>query len=72
MDMTQPETWPERYRTGMMIRTFATEQAAMNLLRSWVRGKCYGDEDGDIWLKEQTHRNIADMEVVAIQLHLPN
>lgn len=73
MDMTRPETWPPRYAQGMMIRTFATKQAAGNLMRSWVQGKFYADGEGGGYLGEKVPtRLIEEMEIVAIELHLPN
>ena len=71
MDMTDPSSWPSRYTKGMMIRTFADRNAAMNLLRSWVRGKVYGDWDGYQSTTKIPERNINDFEVVEIELHLP-
>jgi hypothetical protein len=72
MDMTRPETWPTRYAQGMMIRTFATKNAAGNLMRSWVQGKHYGDWDSNTFLTKVPERNIENLEVVEIVLHLPN
>ena len=72
MDMTDPSSWPPRYAKGMMIRTFADKNAAMNLLRSWVQGKFYSDGEGGGYIgKKIPERNINDFEVVEIELHLP-
>lgn len=68
----EPIDFSEDHDPKWMIRTFNTERAAKNLLKAWIHGKYYGDEDGGTWVKSQKHRNIEDMEVVALQLHLPN
>jgi hypothetical protein len=68
----EPIDFSEDHNPMWMIRTFNTERAAKNLLQAWVKGKWYGDEDGDCWLKAQDHRDINLMEIVALQLHLPN
>lgn len=72
VDFSDRSTWPSRYEKNMMIRTFTTEAAAKNLLESWVKGKWYGDHEGEVWIKEQTHRKKEHMEIVPLELHLPD
>ena len=68
----EPIDFSEDHDPKWMIRTFNTERAAKNLLKAWLHGKYLGNEDGDTWVKKQAHRKPEEMEVVAIQLHLPN
>jgi hypothetical protein len=61
-----------RYSQNMQIRSYSTKAAAQNLLNSWLKGKYYGDEDGDIWIRTQENRNREDMEIVEITIILPS
>lgn len=61
----------DRYKRDMQIRAYATKVAAQNLLNSWLQGKYYGDEDGDIWTNPIPERNREDMEVVPLTIILP-
>jgi len=61
-----------RYAQDMQIRSYATERAAKNLLSSWLTGKYYGDQDGDIWNKPVVERKAEHMEIVKITIVLPD
>jgi hypothetical protein len=60
-----------RYSKDMLIRTFATERAAKNLLTSWLKGRFFSDHEGDVWNNKEPDRRAENMEVVAILLELP-
>lgn len=60
-----------RYEENMQIRSYTTRSAAKNLLASWLKGKFYGDEDGDTWSRSQRDRRAEDMEIVEITITLP-
>lgn len=73
IDFSNPEKWPVRYERNMMIRTFATESAAKNLLQSWLKGKYRSDGDGGGYLDKNTSREYMRqfMEIVPIRMVLP-
>lgn len=60
-----------RYEQDMQIRSYATEAAAGNLLRSWLSGKAYYDEGEPYW-RHQSDRRAEDMEIVQITITLPD
>ena len=68
----EPVDFSQDHDPKWMIRTFNTKSAAMNLLKSWVKGRCYADGEGWYDQRNKTNRDINDMEIVALQLHLPN
>lgn len=79
VDFSDRSTWPKRYTKDMQIRSYTTERAAKNLLSSWLKGKfvCYRyadyeDYDEDMELRPQSHRKAEDMEIVQIEIHLPD
>lgn len=78
VDFTNPSSWPPRYSRDMMIRSYATERAAKNLLSAWLQGKVtctrygdYGDYDEENKLHPQAHRIRENMEIVKLTIILP-
>lgn len=62
----------DRYKREMQIRSYATKQAAVNLLNAWLLGKAHGDpETSEIWFTTVPERRREDMEVVPITIILP-
>lgn len=81
VDFNDKSKWPERYSKDMMIRTYTTEKAAKNLLSAWLMGgvgcsrgggNMYDDYYEENYLIKKPHRIREDMEVVAIQVILPD
>ncbi len=72
MDFSRPEDFPKDYRKNMQIRTFREERAARIFLSSWLKGRFYGDEDGYVWIGKNSQRNREDMEIVPLQIKLPD
>jgi len=60
------------FAQNMQIRSFSQERAAKIFLGSWLLGRFYGDQDGDVWNKTMPHRRAEDMEIVPITIVLPD
>lgn len=73
VDFSDRSTWPKRYERDMQIRSYTTEQAAKNLLNSWLQGKFSSDGEGGGYLIDNTSReNMRPyMEIVQITIVLP-
>jgi len=71
VDFSDRSSWPKGYEKNMQIRSYTTRAAAENLLRCWLLGKFYGDEDGNNWAKLVANRHFEDLEIAELQIRLP-
>ncbi len=70
----------DRYKREMQIRSYATKQAAVNLLNAWLMGKFRASRGGDMYdgyyeetyVTPQPDRIRENMEIVPITIVLPS
>ena len=81
IDFADPSSWPKGYEKDMQIRSYSDERAAKCMLSSWLKGGvgCHRgggvyDDDyyEDQYIIPKPHRRREDMEIVKIQITLPD